>query len=372
MWVVSRHEDVVSVLKDKNAFLPSANIAEMFQKLQICDEAVAIMDEVVPLHTPRLATSHGAVHARLRGVVQRRFAIERIRAYEPAVVKIATDLLDGFVEMETVDLVERYCRPISVRSVLGYLGIPSAHTEEVAQLANQVTRLFVGRLDRQEQISSAKSFRKLKDFFVAFLREKHMTLGDDVASDLADAIAQNQVTTVEGAQLMFDILSAGLDTTLKAMSWTLFHVLGNKGLWETLANGDAGTIKGFAEEGLRINLAQMGLVRVATSDLHVGDALIKKGEAVYVLHIYGNRDPGAFSKPSTFEANRSTDARSLTFGHGIHFCLGAQLARTEIEVALRELSRRYPALSIDGRSDAVSIVDSGMLNSVQKLTVLLR
>jgi cytochrome P450 enzyme len=370
MWVVSAYHDAKKVLDNPAQFTPISDYGIMFKKLNICEEALCLMNRVIPLSTNRIATADEATHNRLRDSVKKFFTPKYIKTFEITIENIAVDLIKMFKQDEPIDLVESYIKELSLKSILTFLGVPKSDFEFVYQMHKAVSRLFLTQLTIVEQLKAATCYQNLKLYLVNLINNEKIFLSECLIKRLIIDmnIGANQLNLDEIIQLLLDIISAGFDTTLMAMSWAFYNLLVNTALKEEFLHADNDFIKNYSMESLRLNTAQMGLVRLTPVDVVLSDVTIPKGSIVYVLHTFANKDANVFSNPNQFQANRSDLNKQLTFGHGIHYCLGAQLAKTEIEIALRCIKTYLPDLKIAGENSIV-IIDVLTMKIVKKLIV---
>lgn len=366
MWIISNYHDVTTVLKNTRSFLSIPTYAPMFQKLEMCQDAVEIMNQVIPLSTNRISTSPVETHTRLRDEVKKQFSLESINVFKKTIEYICQDTLNHILDTPTFDLVSNYCKPISLRSVLQFVGIPECDFKYIEDLHNKITRLFVQKLHPIEQIATAQCLYALKAYLNQLIIDKMESPGTDLTSSLVSPINPN-LSREEINQLLCDTISAGFDTTLNAMNWTFYRLISNQNVWRNLSPTNARQMKQYVEETLRLNLAQMGLVRLASEDSLISDIHIPEGSVIYVMHTFANRDAIVFHEPNQLCAHRKKLQKQLTFGYGMHYCLGAHLAKSEIEVALQCLRKNRPNLIVV--KDGTHIFDSGVMKLIQKLTV---
>lgn len=369
LWIISSYDDVVHVLKHSERFEPVSSYDLMFKKLNTCEQAIAIMNEIVPLSTHRMATSGEPVHSKLKDCVRKSFSYKKIQSFEKTIKRIALEKLDKFKKLDQIDLVEHYCKYISLESVLTFIGIPSKDFDYIYNVHNKIARLFFARLSNAEQIEFAVAFKSLKSYLSNLL----LSFGHDeesVISELSLALQdpKSNITLEEVIQLLFDIISAGFDTTLNALNWTFYRFLEDKNIWAALDINNSEMISLYVSESLRLNMAQMGLVRVAKDDCTLNGVDIPKEALLYVLHTYANRDPLRFENPNVIDIHQKTN-KQLTFGYGLHYCLGAQLAKLEVEIAVKCLKIKYPNLTLSEKGASVS--SSGVIKLVKKLLVSL-
>lgn len=373
MWVVSNYTDVLNVFKNDKVFIPIDSYKPMFDKLNLCADAIKIMNQTFLLSTPRISTSLPPIHTKLREIVQKSFSSERIQLFEKNIKDIAINKLIKYSADQHIDLVSDYTKFLSLESVLTFLGLPNYDFEFIKSLHDEVTKLFVQKLSREEQIHAAIKFNELKIYLKDVVINKSHNLSDDVISDILIKL-QNQeidITYNEIIQLLCDIISAGFDTTYKAMNWTIYWFLINRDIFFKLIYNNKLKLKKYVAESLRLNLAQMGLIRTVAVDTYIDETFIPKGSILYLIHTHANRDPTVFPMPNRLKIERNNLNKQLTFGYGIHYCLGAQLAKTEIEIALDCLIKYFPKIAL-ADNNSVILADKGTMITVDRLYVKLQ
>lgn len=368
MWVISRYQDVTAVLKEAEIYLSVPTYAPMFEKLKICREAIDILSSVISLSTSRIATADPQVHAVLKGAVKSYFSAASVDAFAEQIRAIAYQYLNQFPDEGPIDLVKNYVKPISLESILKFIGIPAQDFAYVHQLHEAATQLFVMKLPKEEQIATAHSLANLHHYIRTLLETGAFT-ENSVGENLLTSCQTQQCTLTQSEliQLLCNIISAGFDTTFHAMNWTLYHMLQDPALWLQLSVREENSLKKYVMETLRMNLAQMGLVRVTKQAVVLSGVAIPEGSLLYVLHTFANRDSSVFPEPNQMCISKNESNKQLTFGYGLHYCLGAQLAKCEIEVAVKCLKERYKAARLVEKGTL--IVNSGIMKTIKELRV---
>ena len=368
MWVVSDYSIAVSVLKDTARFLPVSDYTPMLKKLQVCDAALEVMNQCIPLHTARISTSFGVAHSRIRNAVKSYFSVRAINSYELIIQKVLESHLAQIKSKAQIDLVHDFTSHISLNVLLTLLGVPQADFAYIRELHDKITALFTQVLVYDQQMQSAHAFLALKSYFFKLLDEQS-TLPD---ASLLSHLLQNlhsgslDISKAELVQVLIDIVSAGFDTTWMAMNWALYYSLVAENMPSDMSNK---SYERFTLEALRLNMAQMGLVRMAVEDVTLSGSSIKKGTMLYVLHTYANRDENIFPQPHCFSMQRINLNKQLTFGAGIHHCLGAHLAKKEIEMVLKAVWSTYPKICLDASEFAVK--QYGSIRKITRMVVYL-
>ena len=309
-------------------------------------------------------------HTRLRRLVSRAFVPGRIAALEPAIRAIASSLLDELDAAglgATVDLIEGYAYPLPFGVIGELLGIPAADRPRLHGWFQVLLTGWAGEPPPEAVQAS--------DGIVAYLRElveaKRQRPADDLVSVLV-AAEDDALTTQELLSSLFQLVVAGHDTTASLIGNGVVALLDHPGQLETLL-ADLGRLPAAIDELVRFTApVPHATFRVTAEPVTLDGVQIPGHEQVLVCLGSANRDPGRFPAPDVLDIGRS-DGPNLGFGHGIHYCLGAPLARLEARVAFEELLGRHPGLRLAADRDALAWAhgDGLVLRGLLSLPVVL-
>lgn len=284
-------------------------------------------------------------HTRLRTLVAKAFTARRVEELRPRVARLADDLIKELREHgQPADLVDLYALPIPVAVICELLGVPVGDRPQFREWSDAA--LSTTRLTPEE---SERSREELRAYMAGLIAEHRAQPQDDLMTALIEARdVRDRLTELELVDLCVGILVAGHETTASQIPNFVYALLDQHEHWERLC-ADPSLIPTAVEELLRfVPLgAGAGFARYATEDVEVGDVLVRQGEPVLVAIGAANRDRLQFGAADQLVLDRG-DNHHLGFGHGVHHCLGAPLARLELQEALRALTRELPGLRLAG------------------------
>ncbi|MEV6334456.1 cytochrome P450 [Nocardia vinacea] len=280
-------------------------------------------------------------HTRLRSLVAKAFASRAIRDLGPRIEQIADTLLDDLTTRESADLIDSYAFPVPISVICELLGVPDADKDEFRAW----TAILVDdSADIEKRTSAGLSFFTYLTDLIAERSEHPL---DDLLSELIIAKDDDdRLDQQELISMLFLLLTAGHETSVNLIGNALLELLIDRRAADRL-RADPSKIPRFIEETLRYQgPVHFGTARYTTAPITLGNQYIDADEFIIISIAAANRDPQRFADPSRFDPNRS-DTRNIAFGHGIHYCIGAALARMEATIALTRLLARIPAMSLD-------------------------
>jgi cytochrome P450 len=336
LWVVTRHEDVLAVLKDHASF--SSTGALKSTSTAFPPEVQAVLHEGYP-EMPYIIEVDPPLHNRIRGLVTKAFTPRRIAELAPRIEEIAAELLDGFAERGKGDIVELFAWPLPLR-VLGELfGIPRDDLEQLHHWGHDWLMLQQ-ELPVERRIEHARGLVELQRYLVRAVEERIDRPTDDLLG--AMVAARDDVSVVEIAGVPLDIMVAGHVTVTRAIGSTLYRMFSYPRLREHLL--DPEVAPKAIEEILRLEAPAQGLFRVTTREVEIGGVTLPAGARVMAHFASANRDACVFARPDDYAPEREDIGKHLAFGKGVHFCIGAPLGRLELGIALPMLLRRLQGL----------------------------
>lgn len=301
-------------------------------------------------------------HTRLRRSVTRAFTARRIAGLRERAQEVADGLVTAMLAKGgVVDLQEEFAYPLPIAIISELLGIPDADRGRFRGWADIVLRSVGGAAE-----DAVTAFADLQRFVVELVESKPN--GDDLISDLARQSGEpDGLDRLEIASMAMGLLMAGYVTTASAISHGLLRLFDDPPVLARLRAGEL-EIDKVVEELLRLQDEEIGIQRIAQSDVDLCGVRITMGETVIASRVGANRDPEEFANPDAFGTDTERSPH-LAFGHGIHHCLGAALARMELAVALGTLLTRIPGIRRAGPPHEVEWRAEGMDVSIERLPV---
>jgi cytochrome P450 len=321
-WVLSRYDDVRSVLKDPDSFS-----SELSASRSTGTMALPLLHDDPPRHTA------------LRAIVNRSFTSRVMKAIESDLEAVVEQLLDDIDVEQPVDIAESLTIPLPVALISHFMGIPFQRKDDFKRWSDSLTATGTAKTMEERM----PDILEMMDFFRGEIPKRRENPGDDLISKVVaseiDGEALTEDVIVGYCQLL---LIAGNETTTNLLSNLLHYIADHPEVWEALRN-DPDKIEVAIEECLRYEPPVHWISRNALHDVEFHGQKVAKGETVYTVLGAANRDPDHYDDPDTFRLDRSRIDHH-TFGHGIHFCIGAPLARMEAKHALVGMLKRFATI----------------------------
>ena len=338
-WIISRYDDVATVLADRR-FSAERVLPKGSQDGQVDPVQAALARQMLFLDPPD--------HTRLRSLFAKAFTPHRVESLRPQILEMTTDLLDAAAAAGgRIDFIHDFAVPLPVTVIAQMLGVPVADRDRLRAWSVAFGRLISGRnLSAAESIEAQGGILAFIQYFRELIDQRREHPENDMISDLIAVEEKgDRLNTEELIVNLILLLAAGHGTTTHLLGNGLLALSQNPDQWQLLAR-DPAIAPLAVSELLRFDGPVQATVREALEDVSMGGKTIAQGQHVTVLLGSANRDEIRFPDPDTLDLRRS-GARILSFGHGIHTCLGAALARLEAQVAFGELGQRFPNLGID-------------------------
>ena len=343
-WVVTRYEDIKAIFADPKTF--SASIAQT--PIKALAPAVVQMLQAGGFGArPVMSNADPPVHTRIRKFTWQAFTPKRIAQLEPEVRRLVTRFINQLPASGPVDLVRQMFYELPVLVLFIFLGMPEEDAARVKTWARNRLMLTWGRLSDEQQMSEAKGLLEYWKYTEAYVQGLLANPPDNYVGDLIRASREQpgELSTHEIINVVYGLLIAGHETTTSMSGNAIVTLMEQRVAWERLC-ADPALIPNAVEELLRFDSSVITWRRKALKSIEVAGVSIPEGASLLLALCSGNRDDAHFPEPDRFDLDRENAKTHLSFGFGIHYCLGAPLARLELKVILEELTRRLPSLRL--------------------------
>ena len=340
-WVASRYADVQMILKDRRFGKGFEERMKMRNGDDVFDNPVyANMRTWMLVQDP-------PDHSRLRGLVSKAFTARRIEGLRPQIQTLVDELLDRVAPRGRMDFIRDFAYPLPVNVICDMLGIPPedrSHFEFGSKISGRLIDPTPVSAEELQEIGNG--FARQEAYFRDLFARRRAEPQDDLTTVLVQAEeAGERLTEAELVGNVILLFGAGHETTVNLLGNGLLALLQNPNEYAKLRD-NPDLVPGAIEEMLRFDSSVQMTGRTALEDIEVNGITIPKGDHIINLLGSANRDGAAFDAPESFRVDRK-DVRPMSFGGGIHFCLGAQLARVEADIAFRSLLARLPDLRLE-------------------------
>lgn len=304
-------------------------------------------------HTPHFdaAEAHSLLsleppaHTRLRTLVNRAFVSRNIEQLRPKVEEMARKLVDGFDLSQPIDLIEEFATPIPVFIIAEMLGVPQEMAPKLLEWSHSMVAMYMFGRTRKDELHANEAARAFADYILELVAERRKEPRHDLITHMIETEAKGQhLSDEELVSTAILLLNAGHEATVHQTGNAVKAIL-ESGIDPNKLLGTAEQAEATVEECLRFTAPLHMFTRYALEDLEVDGIALKMGDEIGLMLAAANHDPARFEDPDVFNPFRRDNA-NVSFGAGIHFCIGAPLARLEMQTSLRVLFERLPHLKI--------------------------
>jgi unspecific monooxygenase len=342
-WCFAAHADVSALLRDKRFGRQILHVMSREElgwpppKPHLAPFDALEQHSILELEPPE--------HTRLRNLVNRAFVSRRVDKLAPRIAELAHARIDSFERRGSADLIAEFAAPIPVAVIADLLGAPRELGPQMLDWSHRMVAMYQFGVDRAAEESAAQASAGFAEFMRRYVRARRSDLRDDLISQLIVAESdEGRLSEDELVATCILLMNAGHEATV--------HAIGNgvKAMLERAVDprealADGMHVAAAVEELLRLDAPLHLFARYALEDVEFAGVPLKKGNKIGLLLGAANRDPARFPNPDAFEAGRDPNPH-IAFGAGVHFCVGAPLARLELAVALPILFRRLPGLRL--------------------------
>ena len=352
-YLVTRYEDAQTVLRDPISFSLEHGYQDRYANGYV-DELAEIMNRDGGGFIRDIIATDPPAHTRLRRLTEKAFTAHRVKGLEPRIRQIVVDLIEPLAERGHGDGMKDIGAPLTARIICEQLGFDfdAIGTEKIARWTTALLAQ-IGRMQSREQmIENAKQMCEMQNYIIPHIRARETEPREDMMSDLVHARLDDErnptLSFEEKVSCVRAFLIAGNDTTAAALANLMLMLATQPGLAEQLYESadDERLLSRFVEEVLRLEPPSHGLFRTTTKEVELGGTILPAHVQICVLFASANDDESVFPCPRTLDVNRKGIGNHLTFGAGIHRCIGAALARMEIKVAAQEIIKRLDNIKL--------------------------
>lgn len=351
-WVITRFEDVRRVFQDHKTWSAANTLTAV---TPMSPRVLARLRESRFRMNPVLTNLDPPEHARIRKHATEAFSTRRVAAAEPWIRELA----DGFIERllakapdaageRRADMVAEFAYDLPAHVAFRFVGVPEARVADVKTWTRNRVALTWGRCAEQDQWDEAEGLIAMWRFCEQLVAET-LERGDDSflgALTRFHRANPTELSVNEIESILFTMLVAGHETTTNALANALLTLLQDRSLWERLA-AQPDLIPNTVEEMLRHRPPIIAWRRMAAQDTELGGHPIAKGSRALLMIASAHHDPDQFPEPETVDLSRANAKQNVAFGHGVHLCIGAGLARLELRIFLEQLLKRMPGLRLE-------------------------
>ena len=342
-WVVTRYDDIKAIFDDYKTF-SSENAQKPVRAM--CDAGRKVLVDGGFTAYSGLTARVPPDHTRIRKVAQSCFGPRRFKSIEPQIYEIVNREIDKFAHKGRADFFREFAYDVPAYVLFRLVGVPESDVPKVKSWAVSRALLTWGDLSDEEQVPHVHNMVEYWAYCRALVAAAHAEPGDNLPGDMVRAQLDGaEITDDEIAGVLYSVLFAGHETTTTLLTNALREVLIRRDQWELLkANPEKW--QAATEEFLRFSPSIVSWRRRALQETEIGGVSIPKGANILLLLGSANRDATVFDQPDTLDIDRANARNHLSFGYGIHFCLGQQLSKMEFAIAMKELARRLPTLRL--------------------------
>lgn len=362
-WCFAGFKDVSALLRDKRFGREILHVATREELGMPAPKPHTAAFDLTEKHS--LLNLEPPGHTRLRTLVNRAFVSRHVEQLRPRIIRLANEMIDSFEGEDSVDLIKAFAAPIPAIIIAEMIGLPAESAPQLLNWSNRMVQMYMFGVNEATERDANQASQDFMDFVAEAIAERRKRPTEDLLSHMLTSDRDgDRLSDEEVMSTAILLLNAGHEATV--------HTTGNgvKSILEsgidpvTLFASDAQT-EATVEECLRFDAPLHMFTRYALSDLEYEGLHLRKGDVIGLMLGAANRDPRRFANANSFDPFRS-DGANVSFGAGIHFCIGAPLARIELQVAFSTLFRRLPKLRL---AEAPSYNDVYHFHGLERLMV---
>jgi len=372
-WIVSTYPLVTKVLRNPRLF--SSDV------IDVTPQPPELREQFVPVKSLLLADP--PLHTRSKSIANKALSPARVMRMRGYIQSIVDELIDAFADKGEVDFFNDFAMPLPLAVIADQLGVPRTMGSKFREWSDAMVLPMAPSTTDEQRRAIVPTLAEMNSYFEGVLHEKRRSPTDDIISDLATIEIEpiegldpagskaRPLTDVEAKTIIQLLMVAGNESTTAALCACMDKIACDPTMADKLRD-DPDRIPNFVEEVLRLESPLQGFWRMATSDTELGGVSIPKGSLLFALFASANRDSDKFEEAAEFRLSRENMQSVMTFGHGVHFCAGSTLARTELELALRTLLARLDEISLAPGSEEHNYIPTTLVRGMTGLKLRFR
>lgn len=374
VYLVSRYDDVMTVLRDPETYSLEHGYQDRYANGHV-EELADIMNRDGGGFIRDIIAVDPPAHTRLRKLLDKAFTAHRVKTLEPRIRQIAVDLIEPLAQSGYGDGMKDIGAPLTARLICEQLGLDfdAVGTEKIARWTTALLAQ-IGRMQtREEMRENARHMCEMQNYLIAEINDRQQQPREDMISDLVHAQLDDEdnpcLSFEEKVSCVRALLIAGNDTTAAAISNMLLILATNPQLLTTLQQSidDERLMRRFVDEVLRLQPPVHGLFRTTTREVELGGVTLPAYVQLCILFASANDDEAKFACPRQLDIERSNTAQHLSFGAGIHRCIGAELARMELRVAAQEIVKALQHIKLAVPLEALEFLPTLATHTLESL-----
>jgi cytochrome P450 len=370
MYLVSRHEDLMAVLRDPVVFSQELGYYRQMAHGHL-DEMKEILEREGGGFFPDVANIDPPRHTRVRRLLSQAFSRRRMKALEPQFERLVDELIDKFIESGEADGLHDLALPMAIAFSKQQLQVDDLDMGTIKRWGSAYLSQFSLTNTREDMIRAAQELCEMQNYLIALVRKRMETPEDDMLSDIirADTPEEEPLTFEELVATARMLLINTHDSMSTAFTNILFKVATDTAIAQQFcaAADDDSQMGRFIEELMRLEPPVRALSRVTTKPATLGDEPLPEGAHLLILFASANDDEAVFECPRQFDATRINIRKSLTFGAGAHLCLGISLARMQLLVAAKQTAKRMKNISLAIPIEDIRYLPNAALLAMERL-----
>ncbi len=345
MYVISRYEDVNAIMVDWETYSLEKGYHKYWGQ-GFLDELIEVLERDGGGYIPDVISVDPPKHQRIRRLLDNAFSPRRLKLLEDSFIASTAELIEKIADRGSADGMGDIATPMTINFMMGQLGLTDVDPNQIKKWSDAYQAQYSRMQTHEQMLANAAKICELQHFTFDLVRQRQANPGEDMVSDLIRAELDDEenpkLSFHEIVGLTRTLLIGGNDSISTALANLLVLIATDEGIAKQLfdAAGDERKLIRFVEEAIRVISPVRALTRISNKESVVGGVTIPEDAHIMILYGAGNEDESAFACPMEFDPERKNIGQHLSFGVGIHRCIGLALVRMEIKVVMREIANR--------------------------------